>query len=80
MPDNDPADKFGYEITIWTGYRAKSGTTSKVALVMSGDDGDSEPRTLFVRETPVFQRGGINSFLLTTKLSLGSLSSIRFAY
>ena len=78
LPDNDPSEKYGYEVTIWTGMRAKSGTSSRVAIVLSGDDADSEARTLSVPNTAVFQRGSIDAFLLTTPKSLGNLGSFRF--
>ena len=46
LPDNDPADQYRYEITVWTGIRRGAGTSSKVSLILYGEDSDSEPRVL----------------------------------
>ncbi len=78
LPDNDPADKFGYEVTVWTGYRGGSGTSSKVAIILQGDDGESDPRILTYPGRQIFMRGAVDSFLLTTTEALGNLSSIRY--
>ena len=77
LPDNDPLDEFAYEITVWTGYRGQSGTTSRVAIVMYGDETESAPRMLWSRKRNIFQRASVDSFLLTTDSLLGNLSAIR---
>ncbi|CAL8342625.1 unnamed protein product [Boreogadus saida] len=48
-----------------------------VTITMEGSDGDSEPHHLSARGKPVFERGGVDLFLLTTPFSLGHLQSIR---
>lgn len=77
LPDNDPTDQFRYEVTLWTSMRRYAGTTSKVNIILCGEENDSEPRTL---EDPVrkpFQQGSVDTFLLTTPYMLGSLPYIR---
>ena len=55
LPDNDPADQYRYEITIWTGIRRGAGTKSKVSLILYGEDADSEPRLLEDKKRKPFQ-------------------------
>ena len=78
LPDNNPEDKFGYEVTVWSGYRAGSGTTSQVVIVLNGDEADSEPRTLRDLNRPILQRASVDSFLLTSSFPLGNISAIRY--
>ena len=77
LPENDPAEKFGYEITVWTGTRPKSDTTSRVSIILEGDNGDTEPRYLVDTYRPTFKRSAVDSFLLTSSISLGDLAAIR---
>ena len=44
---------------------------------MSGDINDTEVRTLRDSKRPVFQRGGVDSFLMTTDEPIGSLTHMR---
>ncbi|XP_013422214.1 uncharacterized protein LOC106182109 [Lingula anatina] len=77
LPDNDARDKQGYEIMVWTGSRKDAGTTAHVSIILSGDKDETEPRVLADDKRPICQRGGIDSFLLTTTQSLGKLSHLR---
>ena len=66
-------------MTVFTGMRRGAGTTASVTLTLQGIVDDSERHVLATddKESPVLQRGGIDSFLLMTKESLGILRSVR---
>lgn len=44
LPDNDPIDKYLYEIIVFTGDRDGAATDSKVHFILSGDDDETEVR------------------------------------
>ncbi|XP_048173025.1 polycystic kidney disease protein 1-like 2 isoform X3 [Corvus hawaiiensis] len=77
LEDNDPFAQYRYLVTVFTGHRRGAATTSKVTLTLYGLDGQSEPHHLNDPDTRVFERGGVDVFLLCTFLPLGELQSIR---
>nr|XP_021396719.1 polycystic kidney disease protein 1-like 2 [Lonchura striata domestica] len=77
LEDNDPFAQYRYLVTVFTGHRRGAATTSKVTLTLCGLDGESEPHHLNDPDTPVFERGGVDVFLLCTFFPLGELQSIR---
>ncbi|XP_061863851.1 polycystin-1-like protein 2 [Colius striatus] len=77
LEDNDPFAQYRYLVTVFTGHRRGAATTSKVTLTLYGLEGESEPHHLTDADTPVFERGGVDVFLLCTFFSLGKLQSIR---
>uniref|UniRef100_A0A8C0UFX7 Polycystin 1 like 2/pseudo n=1 Tax=Cyanistes caeruleus TaxID=156563 RepID=A0A8C0UFX7_CYACU len=77
LEDNDPFAQYRYLVTVFTGHRRGAATTSKVTLTLYGLDGESEPHHLNDPDTPVFERGGVDVFLLCTFFPLGELQSIR---
>uniref|UniRef100_A0A8C5SYB1 Polycystin 1 like 2/pseudo n=1 Tax=Laticauda laticaudata TaxID=8630 RepID=A0A8C5SYB1_LATLA len=77
LEDNDPFAQYRYLVTVYTGHRRGAATTSKVTLTLYGQEGESEPHHLMDPDTPVFERGGIDIFLLCTLFPLGELQSIR---
>ncbi|XP_042692995.1 polycystic kidney disease protein 1-like 2 isoform X1 [Centrocercus urophasianus] len=77
LEDNDPFAQYRYLVTVFTGHRRGAATTSKVTLTLYGLEGESEPHHLTDPETPVFERGGVDVFLLCTLFPLGELQSIR---
>ncbi|NXX88600.1 PK1L2 protein, partial [Centropus bengalensis] len=77
LGDNDPFAQYRYLVTVFTGHRRGAATTSKVTLTLYGLEGDSEPHHLADPDTPVFERGGVDVFLLCTFFPLGELQSIR---
>ncbi|NWI42071.1 PK1L2 protein, partial [Picathartes gymnocephalus] len=77
LEDNDPFAQYRYLVTVFTGHRRGAATTSKVTLTLYGLDGESEPHHLNDPDTPVFERGGVDVFLLCTFFPLGELHSIR---
>ncbi|RLW01302.1 hypothetical protein DV515_00008078, partial [Chloebia gouldiae] len=77
LEDNDPFAQYRYLVTVFTGHRRGAATTSKVTLTLYGLDGESEPHHLNDPDTSVFERGGVDVFLLCTFFPLGELQSIR---
>ncbi|XP_047436040.1 polycystic kidney disease protein 1-like 2 isoform X3 [Mugil cephalus] len=77
LEDNDPLAEYRYMLNISTGHRHGASTSSQVTITLLGTEGESEPHHLTDSEKPVFERGGVDMFLLTTHFSLGDLQSIR---
>ncbi|XP_078524933.1 polycystin-1-like protein 2 [Lissotriton helveticus] len=77
LEDNDPFAQYRYFVTVYTGHRRGAATTSKVTITLYGSEGESEPHHLYDPEKPVFERGGVDIFVLTTLFPLGDLQSIR---
>ncbi|XP_016052978.1 PREDICTED: polycystic kidney disease protein 1-like 2 [Miniopterus natalensis] len=77
LEDNDPFAHYHYLVTVYTGHRRGAATSSKVTLTLYGLDGESEPHHLSDPDIPVFERGGVNVFLLSTLFPLGELRSLR---
>ncbi|XP_072168341.1 uncharacterized protein [Diadema setosum] len=75
--DNDPRDHYSYEITVFTGMRSGASTTAKVSLIITGDAEESRPRLLIDPKRRTFQRGGIDSFIMSAPRHLGNLMHVR---
>ncbi|XP_019641534.1 PREDICTED: uncharacterized protein LOC109483019 [Branchiostoma belcheri] len=68
--------RYRYIVTLYTGFKRFAGTTAKVAIIVTGEDGQSEPHLLTDPERRVFETAGVDSFLITTAQSMGPLSSV----
>ncbi|XP_062032025.1 polycystin-1-like protein 2 [Lepus europaeus] len=77
LEDNDPFAQYHYLVTVYTGHRRGAATSSKVTITLYGLDGESEPHHLSDPNSPVFERGGVDVFLLSTLFPLGELQSLR---
>ncbi|XP_045071188.1 LOW QUALITY PROTEIN: polycystic kidney disease protein 1-like 2, partial [Coregonus clupeaformis] len=77
LEDNDPLAEYRYMLNISTGHRRGASTSSQVTVTLLGTEGESEPHHLTDPDKPVFERGAVDTFLLTTPFSLGELQSIR---
>uniref|UniRef100_A0A8D1BLF4 Polycystin-1-like protein 2 n=1 Tax=Sus scrofa TaxID=9823 RepID=A0A8D1BLF4_PIG len=77
LEDNDPFAEYHYLVTVYTGHRRGAATSSKVTVTLYGLDGESEPHHLSDPDIPVFERGGVDVFLLSTLFPLGELRSLR---
>ncbi|XP_046290740.1 polycystin-1-like protein 2 isoform X1 [Marmota monax] len=77
LEDNDPFAQYHYLVTVYTGHRRGAATSSKVTVTLYGLDGESEPHHLSDPDFPVFERGGVDVFLLSTLFPLGELRSLR---
>ncbi|XP_056680188.1 polycystic kidney disease protein 1-like 3 isoform X3 [Monodelphis domestica] len=77
LADNYPNSQSHYLIQVFTGYRRRAATTAKVVLILYGSEGRSDPHHLSDPQKVVFERGAQDVFLLTTRIPLGELHSIR---
>lgn len=77
LEDNEPFDRQHYEITVYTGYGKRAATTAEVSFILSGDEGESEPRLLKDPKRKTFQRRGVDVFLATFPESLGELNYLQ---
>ncbi|CAL1543663.1 unnamed protein product [Lymnaea stagnalis] len=77
LADNDPRDKYYYEIIVSTGMRRNAGTDSKVYFIMSGEDEESDVRLFSDSKRPIFKRGMTNGFLMATPECLGRINYMR---
>uniref|UniRef100_A0A8C0N2C1 Polycystin 1 like 3, transient receptor potential channel interacting n=1 Tax=Canis lupus familiaris TaxID=9615 RepID=A0A8C0N2C1_CANLF len=64
LADNDPSSQFHYLLQVSTGYRRKAATTAKVVITLYGSERRSEPHHLCDSQKAVFERGGLDVFLL----------------
>ena len=77
MEENDPSDRYKYELLVLTGSRKGAGTTAGVCCDLIGLEGESGPRPLRDPGQVRFQRSDMDSFLLTTSQHLGDLTLLR---
>ncbi|CAF1533194.1 unnamed protein product, partial [Adineta steineri] len=77
LADNNKSDHYYYQILVFTGQRTNAGTDSKVYFVLSGDNDQTQIRLFSDPHRKIFQRGGINSFIIAVPKSLGLLDYIR---
>ena len=75
--DNDPRDKYLYELMVITGARSRCGTTARVFFILSGENYDAGPRLLQDDQRKVLQRGATDAFILAVPRSLGTLTHLR---
>lgn len=59
------------------GNRLGAGTTASVCLQLYGTQGRSQVYVLREPSTPVLNRGGIDSFLVSSETHLGDIERIR---
>ncbi|CAF3897839.1 unnamed protein product [Rotaria sordida] len=76
LPDNHQSDQYYYQIIVFTGQRKDAGTKSKVHFVLSGNDYETQIRTFADSHRKIFQRGGIDAFIMAVPKSLGLLNYI----
>nr|KAF6318819.1 polycystin 1 like 3, transient receptor potential channel interacting [Pipistrellus kuhlii] len=77
LADNDPSSQCRYLLQVSTGYRRRASTTAQVVVTLYGSEGRSEPHHLWDAQKAVFERGGLDVFLLGTRSSLGELHGLR---
>ncbi|CAF1602837.1 unnamed protein product, partial [Adineta ricciae] len=77
LVDNHRFDEYLYQILVFTGHRTNAGTKSKVHFIISGDNDDTPVRTFSNQNQQIFQRGGIDAFLMAVPKSLGVLNYVR---
>ncbi|XP_046579125.1 polycystic kidney disease protein 1-like 2 [Haliotis rubra] len=77
LRDNLLSDVYHYQVTVFTGMRRNAGTKSQVYLVLGGEQGDTEIRSLEDKNKRKPDRGSVNSYVLSVPQSLGSLLFLR---
>ncbi|CAF1690108.1 unnamed protein product, partial [Adineta ricciae] len=75
--DNKKSDEYFYQILVFTGQRKDAGTESKVHFVLSGEKDQTNIRTFSNSNRKMFQRGGIDAFVMSVPKSLGLLNYLR---
>ncbi|XP_053094236.1 polycystic kidney disease protein 1-like 2 [Pangasianodon hypophthalmus] len=77
LEDNHPCAHYNYLLNIQTGNRKRAGTSAKVMMTLEGTDGESDIHHLAYPDQPVFEKGGVDMFMLSTPFSLGELQNIK---
>ncbi|GAB6020442.1 polycystic kidney disease 1-like 2 [Chamberlinius hualienensis] len=77
LPDNLTEDKYLYEILVFTGSQRNAGTDSKVFFILSGDDDESEVRHFADDQRKIFEKGGVDVFIMAVPKCLGPLNYMR---
>ncbi|XP_064091678.1 uncharacterized protein LOC135205258 [Macrobrachium nipponense] len=78
LPDNDPEDRYLYDVMVHTGHFPGSGTKSKVQFLLVGDWNETDVRTLNEdTKRPLLTRGASDHFVLANDRPLGPLQYLR---
>lgn len=77
LPSNQPADKYFYEVTIYTGSVYDAGSTAHVSITISGSEGDLGPKLLYDPMKQCFQRSSIDTFLISSRDLIGTVSYLQ---
>ena len=77
MLDNDPSERYRYEVTVYTARGKNTGTTANVSLLIAGEESQSATHVLKSTSRSCLLAGGVDSFLITTPDCLGRLEYIR---
>ncbi|KAF6202567.1 hypothetical protein GE061_002965 [Apolygus lucorum] len=77
MEDNYPGDNHAYVVAVITGQGIGSGTSSRVAIRVFGDEGYSRVHMLEHSERKTLLSGRDDWFLMTTEKRLGRLTKIQ---
>jgi polycystin 1L2 len=65
LTDNYEEDQYCYEIVVFTGHRRHAGTRSQVRFIVAGDADETGVRIFSNAHRRIFQRGGIDAFVMT---------------
>nr|XP_046201047.1 polycystic kidney disease protein 1-like 2 [Oncorhynchus gorbuscha] len=80
LKDNHPCASYNYLLNVQTGSRRGAGTSANVTVKLLGTQGESEPHHLSDPDKPVFERRGVDLFLVTTPFPLGELTGIQLCH
>ncbi|XP_042888379.1 uncharacterized protein LOC122263814 [Penaeus japonicus] len=64
LPDNSAADKYLYEILVFTGNKTEAQTDSTVQFILSGDRDETDVRTFGDEQRKIFRKGAVDVFVL----------------
>ncbi|XP_078692098.1 polycystin-1-like protein 2 [Branchiostoma floridae x Branchiostoma belcheri] len=73
----NPRKDCQYVITVYTGFKGNAGTTAEVTIVLYGQDRESLPFILSDSKRVTFEKGSVDSFLVSTSEPLGDLTYLR---
>ncbi|XP_019616653.1 PREDICTED: LOW QUALITY PROTEIN: polycystic kidney disease protein 1-like 2 [Branchiostoma belcheri] len=73
----NPRKDCQYVITVYTGFKGNAGTTAEVTIVLYSQDRESPPFTLSDSRRITFEKGSVDSFLVSTSEPLGDLIYLR---
>ncbi|XP_019633210.1 PREDICTED: polycystic kidney disease protein 1-like 2 [Branchiostoma belcheri] len=72
----NPQKDCQYVITVYTGFRGNAGTTAEVTIVLNGLQKESVPFRLRDPRRVLFEKGSVDSFLVSTEEPLGELTHV----
>ncbi|XP_078692952.1 uncharacterized protein LOC144922778 [Branchiostoma floridae x Branchiostoma belcheri] len=72
----NPRKDCQYVITVYTGFRGNAGTTAEVTIVLNGLEKESVPFRLCDPRRVLFEKGSVDSFLVSTEEPLGELTHV----
>ncbi|XP_077862053.1 polycystin-1-like protein 2 [Saccoglossus kowalevskii] len=75
--DNNPDDKYVYEVTVCTGLRLGASTRSNIAFSLHGEESGTGERCLMDTRKKKFLSGSVNRYKLTVPECLGDLLYLR---
>ncbi|XP_075444709.1 polycystin-1-like protein 1 [Ascaphus truei] len=76
LQDNSSTDKQQYAIIVDIGFRSRPKSTTKVHIVLHGEDGVSETRELYCPDKPLFERNSRHTFIMSIPDSIGAIWKI----
>ncbi|KPP59482.1 hypothetical protein Z043_122595, partial [Scleropages formosus] len=76
LGDSTFCAQYSYLLSVHTGHRSGAGTSAQVEMSLVGIEGETDTHHLLDPDKPLFERGSVDMFLLTTPFSLGELQSI----
>ena len=77
LVDNEPKDKYLYEISVFTGDKEGASTDSKVFMILSGDEDETSVRSLYDPKRKTFRKGEKDVFVMAVPAPLGKLNYLR---
>ncbi|XP_078585926.1 polycystin-1-like protein 2 [Branchiostoma floridae x Branchiostoma japonicum] len=73
----NPRKECQYVITVYTGFRGNAGTTAQVTVALNGFKNESVPFKLRDQQRVLFEKGSVDSFLVSTEEPIGELTHLR---
>ncbi|XP_069977559.1 polycystin family receptor for egg jelly [Penaeus vannamei] len=77
LPDNDLEDKYLYEMLVFTGNKKSAQTDSVVQFIVSGEEDETDVRTLGDAKRKILRKDGVDVFVMAVPRPLGNLEYMR---
>ncbi|XP_064099124.1 location of vulva defective 1-like [Macrobrachium nipponense] len=77
LPDNKVEDKYLYEMLVFTGNKKEAQTDSTVQFILSGNQAETDVRTLGDDRRKILRKADVDVFILAVSRPLGSLQFLR---